>query len=185
MTETKGPKHSAKQKTKSGAAFAATAEEALAAMESASRETIEATSKIGQESLTEAYEKATAYGASSVEKTSEMYETYAAEGKKTLDAMTAATATLIGGMTEANARYIDGLKSGLHFNMSYFEKMSSVEAPQDAAAIQVKAMAEAMDLAAAKSMEIGKVMTEAYAKAYMPMKKRYDESVATLVKSLG
>ena len=185
MPYTKGNKSSASQKTKDAAAFAASTKEALEAMETASRETIEATSKASRESISEVYDKATAFNASSLAKSTEAFDTMAAEGKKSLESMTNAAAIMMTGMTACNAKYVDGLKSALNFNMAYFEKMVGAEAPQEAAAIQVKAFAEAVDLANAKSMEMGKIMTETYAKAYVPLKKRYDESISALAKAMA
>lgn len=185
MTEPKGSKTSASQKTKEAAAFAASAKEALEAMETASRETIQATSKASRESISEAYDKAAAFNASSLAKSTEAFDAMATEGKKSLEAMTNAAAIMMTGMTACNAKFVDGLKSGLNFNMAYFEKMVSAEAPQEAAAIQVKAVAEAVDIMNAKSMEMGKIMTETLGKAYMPLKKRYDESVSTFTKAMA
>lgn len=185
MSEPKATKSSAKPKTAGAAAFTATAKEALDAMETAGRETIEATTKVGQESFAEAFDKATAYGMGGIEKSNEAYETLIAEGKKTIEAMTAASAAVVGGMTACNAKAVDSLKSGLSFNLSYFEKLSAIEAPQEAAAIHVKAFAEAVDLATAKSLEYGKILTESYGKAYVPLKKRFDESISTLAKSFA
>jgi hypothetical protein len=34
-------------------------------------------------------------------------------------------------------------------------------------------------------MEIGKIMTETYAQAYVPLKNRFDQSVSTFVKSMA
>ncbi len=185
MPDTKGSKSSASHKTKEAAAFAASAKEALEAMETASRETIEATSKASRESISEAYDKAAALNASSLAKSTEAFEAMAAEGKKNLEAMTNAAAIMMTGLTAYNSKYVDGLKSGLNYSMAYFEKMMSAEAPQEAAAIQVKACAEAVDLVNAKSLEFGKIMTETYAKAWVPLKKRYDESVSAVAKSLA
>jgi hypothetical protein len=179
MPYTKGSKSSAAQKTKDAAAFAASTKEALEAMETASRETIEATSKASRESISEVF------NASSLAKSTEVFDAMAEEGKKTLESMTNAAAIMMTGMTACNAKFVDGLKSGLNFNMAYFETMVGTEAPQEAAAFQVKAFAEAVDLANAKSMEMGKIMTETYAKAYVPLKKRYDESVSAFAKALA
>lgn len=185
MPDSKGSKSSSKAKTMGAAAFTATAREALDAMETASRETIEATSKMGQETMSEAYEKALSFTTGNCQKSSEAFDAMVSEGKKTLDAVTSSTASVIGGMTACNSKFVDSLKGGLNFNLTYYEKLSGVEAPQEAAAISVKAFGEAVDLATAKSLEYGKIVTETYAKAYMPMKKRFDQSVSTFAKSLA
>jgi hypothetical protein len=185
MTDGKGTKSSAKPKMKPSAAFTAMAEEALDTMETASRETLEATSKAGKESISEVYDKAAAFGTSTVEKSMETYESMMAEGKKNLEAMTVASAAVISGLTACNSKMVAGLKGGMKFNMECFEKLSSAEAPQAFAAIQVKAAADAIDLAADKAMEIGKIMTETYAQAYVPLKNRFDQSVSTFVKSMA
>jgi len=49
-------------------------------------------------------------------------------------------------MTACNSKFVDSLKGGLNFNLTYYEKLSGVEAPQEAAAISVKAFGEAVDL---------------------------------------
>ncbi len=184
MTESKSNNSSAKQNLKTAAALTASAEEALDTLESASRETIEATSKASQESISEAYDKATSFGASTVEKSTEAFDKLAAEGKKNLEAMTTVAAAVMSGVTACNTLAVDNIKSGLNFNMDCFEKVLAVETPQDAVAVQVKAMAEAVDLSTAKSLELGQIITETYAKVGVQLKSRFDESVTTFTKSL-
>ena len=185
MATSKNQKSSAKQKSEGAAAFAATAEEALDAMEAASRETIEATSKASQESITEAYDKAEALGASTMGKSTEAFAAMATEGKKNLEATSSSAAAMFSGMTSCNSRVIDGLKASLTFNIACYEKLAAAEAPQEAAAIQVQAMADAVDLTTAQSMELAKIFTETYVNALQPLKTRFDESVSTYVKSLA
>ena len=184
MTESKSNSNSAKQNLKSAAAFAASAEEALDTMETASRETIEATSKASRELISEAYDKAATLGASTVEKSTAAFDNLAAEGKKNLEAMTTASAAVMSGVTAYNTLAVDSIKSGLNFNMECFEKVLAVETPQDAAAVQVKAIAEAVDLTTAKSLELGQIITETYAKVGVQLKRRFDESVTAYTKSL-
>ena len=184
MTESKSNNSSAKQNHKTAAAFAASAEEALDTIATASRETIEATGKASRESISEAYDKATSFGASTVEKSTEAFDNLAIEGKKNLEAMTTATAAVMTGVTAYNTLAVEGIKSSLNFNMDCFEKVLAVETPQDAAAVQVKALADAVDLSTAKSLELGQIVTDTYAKVGVQLKRRFDESVTTFTKSL-
>ncbi len=184
MTDSKSNRDSAKQNLESAAAFAASAEEALDTIATASRETIEATSKASRESISEAYDKATTFGASTVEKSTEVFDNLAIEGKKNLEAMTTAAAAVMTGVTAYNTLAVDSIKSSLNFSMECFEKVLAVETPQDAVAVQVKALAEAVDLTTAKSLELGQIMSETYAKVSLQLKRRFDESVTTYTKSL-
>jgi hypothetical protein len=173
---TKGRKSSADS-------FAAATEKSVEAMAEASREAFETMIKAGTEASAGAYEKATAFGATQVGKSSEVYETMTALGKQNLDTATAVMSAVTAGMETYNTRLVGYWKEAVSANLACFEQVMAAKTPQDAAAAQMEGFSRMAERSVAEAVEFNRIAADTVAKATAPVRARFEEAFETAAKS--
>ena len=163
--------------------FAAAAEKSVEAMAEASREALETMIKAGTEATAGAYEKATAFGATQVGKSSEVYEKMTALGKQNLDTATAVMSAFTAGMEAYNSRLVGYWKEAASANMACFERVMGAKTPQDAAAAQMEGFSKIAERSVAEAVELNKIAADTVARATAPVKARFEEAFETVARS--
>ena len=172
-----------KGKKSTSDSFAAATEKSVEVMAAASREAFETMFKVGTEAGAGAYEKATAFGATQLGKSSEVYEKFAALGKQNLDTGTAVMSAMTAGMEAYNTRLMGYWKDAASANMACFERMMAARTPQDAAAAQMEGISRMAERSVAEAVELNKIAADMVAKATAPVKARFEEAFETVAKS--
>jgi len=156
------------------------AEKVVEAVTETSRETFETMTRAGSGAMAEAYEKASKFGAEQVGKSSEVYETAVALGKRNLDTLNAVMSAMNEGIEAYNSRVVESWIGATTANMACYEKMMSAKTPQDAAAAQMETFSRLAETSVAEAIELNKLAAATVAKAAAPVKARLDEVFETV-----
>lgn len=172
-----------KTKTTSAETAAKAAEEVMETMMETGVQTFENVMKASADAATDGYEKATAYGASQLGKTTDAYKKAADFGKQNVATMDAVTQAMTSGMEAYRTRLLDSWKSAAAFNLAAFDKIVASKNPQEMASAQMEAFVEVSQQSVADAIELNKIALDTMAKVSAPVKTRVEEVVEVAVKA--
>ena len=159
------------------------AEEVLETVIETGVQTFDNIMKASVDAATQGYEKATAYSASELGKTTETFKKVEEFGKQNVATMDAVTKALTAGMEAYRTRLLDSWKDVAAFNTACIDRVMASKDPQEIATAQMEALVEVSQRSVADAIELNKIALDTVTKASAPAKARAEEIVEMAVKA--
>ena len=179
---------STKAKDKNGAASEAAARaaaDALDGMVAAGKESAEAAIKAGTEAASEAFGTAAALGESQFRKSSEGYKAATRFGKENLASMNAVASALTAGMEAYGEKVAGYAKAATSDNLELMGRFMAAKSPEEVATLQMEALTRSIDRAVSQSVELNRIVADAWVRSAAPMKARFDAAMQAVSKTFA
>ena len=172
---------STKEKTTTSESTAKAAEEVLETVIETGVQTFDNIMKASVDAATQGYEKATAYSASELGKTTDAFKKVEEFGKQNAATMDAVTKVMTDGMEAYRTRLLDSWKNVAAFNTACLDRVTASKDPQEIATAQMEALVEVSQRSVADAIDLNKIALDTVAKASAPGKARVEEIVELAV----
>ena len=139
--------------------------------------------KASVDAATKGYEKATAYSAAELGKTTDALKKAEKFGKDNAATFDAVTKAWTEGMDVYRTRMLDSWKDMAAMNMACMDKMMGMQNPQEMATVQMETMVEVSQKSVANAIELNKIAFDMFSKAAAPAKARAEEVMEMTMKA--